>query len=82
MHQQRLIHRDLKIMNIFMSDNSEMPRLKIGDLGLSVHLPPNNKIIKRAGTLAFMAPEVILEQQCDFKSDIWSLGILLYTFIN
>lgn len=34
-HQAGLIHRDLKLLNIFMCDRTEMPRVKIGDLGLA-----------------------------------------------
>ena len=78
MHVQNLVHRDLKLLNIFMCDSSEMPRVKVGDLGLAVCLKPGESIIKRAGTVAFMAPEVLAEQPTDFKSDIWSLGCLLY----
>ena len=37
--------------------------------------------MKRAGTAAFMAPEVIREEPSDFKSDIWSLGVILYTLV-
>jgi len=61
MHEQNLVHRDLKLLNIFMCDSTEMPRVKIGDLGLTVSLEPGDTIIKRAGTAAFMAPEVLLE---------------------
>lgn len=81
MHVQNLVHRDLKLLNIFMCDSSEMPRVKVGDLGLAVCLKPGESIIKRAGTVAFMAPEVLSEQPTDFKSDIWSLGVILYTLL-
>ena len=81
MHNARLAHRDLKLLNIFMCDASDRPRVKIGDLGLSARLSEGETITKRAGTVAFMAPEVLLEQPSDFKADIWSLGIILYTLI-
>lgn len=38
MHNVGLVHRDLKLLNIFMCDATEKPRVKIGDLGLAVRL--------------------------------------------
>ena len=61
MHAVGLVHRDLKLLNIFMCDTSDEPRVKIGDLGLAVYLPPGASLIKRAGTIAFMAPEVMTD---------------------
>ena len=81
MHALGILHRDLKLLNIFMCDVSAFPRVKIGDLGLACKLGVGESIVKKAGTLAFMAPEVLLLQPCDFKSEIYSLGILLYTLI-
>ena len=78
MHELQLMHRDLKLLNIFMSDDSDMPRVKIGDLGLAVQLAPDETINKKAGTIGFMAPEVVLDKPCDLKSDIYSLGVILY----
>ena len=78
MHALQLVHRDLKLLNIFVCDDSDLPRVKIGDLGLAARLAPGEKINKKAGTKGFMAPEVVLEMPCDFKSDIYSLGIILY----
>ena len=82
MHEMNLIHRDLKPLNIFLCDNSDMPRVKIGDLGLAVQIQPGDKIIHKAGTKGFMAPEVAQRQPYDFKADIYSLGVVLYTMIT
>lgn len=61
MHKANLVHRDLKLLNIFMCDSTEMPRVKIGDLGLAAYLEPGSIYVKRAGTTAFMAPEVMVD---------------------
>ena len=69
-------------MNILLCDKSEKPRVKIADFGLAVELPPDVMIAKKAGTVAFMAPEVVYEEPSDHKADIWSLGILLYALVS
>ena len=64
-----------------MCDASEKPRVKIGDLGLAAYIEPGAVYIKRAGTTAFMAPEVMMDEPTCAKSDVWSLGIILYTLL-
>ena len=81
MHSNGIVHRDLKHLNIFLSDQSEAPKVKIGDFGLACKLGEDECIKKMAGTIGFMAPEVVQDQPSDFKSDIWSLGVILYALI-
>lgn len=70
-------------MNIFLSDASaESPKVKIGDFGLACKLGEDECIKKMAGTIGFMAPEVVQDEPSDFKSDIWSLGVILYALIG
>ena len=54
----------------------------LGDLGMATSLEPGEYIIKRAGTVCYMAPEVIKYQPASFSADIWSLGIILYCMIR
>ena len=82
MHVQQICHRDLKHLNVFLSNNSSSPKVKIGDFGLSCHLNEGEQIIKRAGTIGFMAPEVVMDEPSDFKADIWSLGVMLYALLS
>jgi len=58
-HKAGIVHRDLKHLNIFLSDNSLTPKVKIGDFGLACRLRKDECIRKMAGTIGFMAPEVI-----------------------
>ena len=69
-------------MNIFLSDNSKSPRVKIGDFGFACKFRQGESIRSKSSTLNFMAPEVIREEQSDFKRDIWSLGVVLYTLLS
>ena len=81
-HEQGIVHRDLKHLNIFLSDTSETPKIKIGDFGLACLLQEDECIRKVAGTIGFMAPEIVMDEPSDFKADIWSLGVMLYALLS
>ena len=76
LHKQNIIHRDIKLDNILIDRNMNP---KICDFGISSEKETGKKIYDTGGTPAFLAPEVILGQgEVDFKTDVWSLGVLLY----
>jgi NIMA (never in mitosis gene a)-related kinase len=76
MHDKRIMHRDLKPANIFLTLEGV---IKVGDLGLSRELSDNTfQAHSKVGTPLYMSPEVLKGDGYDFKSDIWSLGCLLY----
>ena len=56
----------MKHLNIFLSDMSEKPSIKIGDFGLACKLGEDESIQKMAGTIGFMAPEVVKDEGSDF----------------
>ena len=77
LHDQKIMHRDIKTGNIFLQGNV----VKLGDLAL-LRLLENpafaGKITKRVGKLSYMSPEMIAGQSYSFETDIWSLGCCLY----
>ena len=75
LHSQQIIHRDIKLLNIFMSTNKVV---KIGDMGMSKMLSKKEMKLSRVGTPLFLAPELVLKEKYDFKADIWSLGCSIY----
>lgn len=76
LHSKNIIHRDIKLDNILL-DLQKNP--KIIDFGISSIVCKDSRIYDTGGTPAYLAPEVIKsEGQVAPKSDIWSLGVLLY----
>ena len=72
----KILHRDIKPSNIFI--DTENNNLKLGDFGLSRILNQDNLARSKVGTPFYMSPEQINGNLYDEKSDIWSLGCLLY----
>ena len=75
-HNKKLIHRDLKPDNIFLTSDS---KIKIGDFGLAKQLNQKNQYAKtQAGTILYMAPEIINGVKYNNKVDIWALGCIIH----
>lgn len=77
-HNAKLVHRDLKSENIFISNNNV---LKIGDFGLAI-LHKNEKVKGNAGTFYYSSPELLKEKLSDRAGDIFSLGCIFYEMVT
>ncbi|MEW5314097.1 MAG: hypothetical protein WDW38_005617 [Sanguina aurantia] len=75
-HSKKILHRDLKTQNIFLARGGI---IKLGDFGISKVLEKTDSFANTVtGTPYYMAPEICTNQPYTFKSDIWSLGCVLY----
>jgi polo-like kinase 1 len=79
LHSHRIIHRDLKLGNLFLNDKME---LKVGDFGLATKLDYDGERKKTVcGTPNYIAPEVINATGHSYEVDIWAIGIIIYTLL-
>lgn len=75
-HDRKILHRDLKTQNIFVAGSGI---LKLGDFGVAKVLTHTDALAATAvGTPYYLSPEICRNQRYSSKSDIWSLGCVLY----
>ena len=79
LHGHNIVHRDLKIENILISESGE---IKIIDFGLSNFYDVNSKLKTFCGSLYFAAPELLkAEPYVGPEVDIWAFGVVMYVLL-
>ncbi|XP_029914606.1 myosin light chain kinase, smooth muscle isoform X2 [Myripristis murdjan] len=81
MHQQNIIHLDLKPENIVCVDHTGTS-IKVIDFGLASRLDPNTPLKVMHGTPEFVAPEVISYEPVCLATDMWSIGVICYILLS
>ena len=77
LHENGVVHRDIKSLNIMLSKNGAVA--KLADLGVSRQLCDDAEMLSTMyGTPLYLSPELVESQSYNTKTDIWSLGVVLY----
>lgn len=77
MHENNIVHLDLKPENIMFETKSSL-KVKLVDFGLAARLDPDDVVKVSAATVEFAAPEIVEHDSVGFSTDMWALGVLTY----
>lgn len=81
MHEQGIVHRDLKLENLLYYDDTEESKILVADFGLSEYEWELKEGSPVCGTPGYLAPEVIARQPCTTSADVWSIGVIAYILL-
>ena len=80
LHNNNVIHRDIKTANIFLTKDND---IKLGDVGIvKILKSTNNYAYTNIGTPYYMSPELYKNRRYNSKTDIWSIGVVLYELMT
>ena len=83
-HEKKIVHRDIKPANLMITGSGPKQLVTIMDFGLAL-LTDRSKLTRldeTMGTVTYMSPEQTYGADIDHRSDIWSLGVVLYEMVT
>ena len=82
LHQRGICHRDLKMENILYESNAANSSIRLIDFGLSYTYGTTDTKQKFMGAAYTLSPEVLSKNPYTFKSDIWSIGVIIWKILS
>lgn len=81
-HSRSVAHRDLKPENLLLRSTDNDSEIKIADFGFAKKVLTPNSLTTQCGTPGYVAPEILEGIAYDTKSDMWSLGVIIYIILG
>lgn len=81
-HKNSVAHRDLKPENLLLRSEDNDSEIKIADFGFAKKVLTPNSLTTQCGTPGYVAPEILEGVPYDAKSDMWSLGVIVYILLG
>ncbi|ESN93786.1 hypothetical protein HELRODRAFT_115447 [Helobdella robusta] len=82
LHDNNIVHCDLKPENVLLSSNSKFPQVKLCDFGFAKIIGEKSFRRSIVGTPAYLAPEVLKNKRYNRSLDMWSVGVILYVSLS
>ena len=82
LHALGIVHRDMKLENIMMSNSTDQGIPKLVDFGLAKIIGPSETATEPFGTLGYVAPEVLKKRPYSYSCDVWSFGCIIYALLS
>uniref|UniRef100_A0A8C7E5Z0 Serine/threonine-protein kinase 17A n=1 Tax=Naja naja TaxID=35670 RepID=A0A8C7E5Z0_NAJNA len=82
LHQNNIVHLDLKLQNILLTCESPLEEIRIIDFGLSRIMKNNEELREIMGTPEYVAPEILSYDPISTATDMWSIGVLTYVMLT
>ncbi|XP_068160038.1 serine/threonine-protein kinase 17A [Antennarius striatus] len=82
LHQNHVVHLDLKPQNILLTSSSPLGDIKIVDFGLSRMVSSHQELREIMGTPEYVAPEILNYEPITTATDMWSIGVLVYVMLT